>query len=150
MAPKKKAASSKAPSIVAQPAPVVPVPAELWKDEPDDHDYPAAQNYLSLCVDAKKAEHLTDLLRQASIETFKAKDLLRSARLDLLPLDDPSVKRDLAKVVRGQRLSPVLVVRGHALEGVPSIVADGYHRICASYHLSEDEDIPCRIIDGDA
>jgi hypothetical protein len=26
-------------------------------------------------------------------------------------------------------------------------VADGYHRICASYHLDEDTDIPCRIVD---
>jgi len=30
---------------------------------------------------------------------------------------------------------------------VPLIVADGYHRICASYHLDEDADIPCRITD---
>jgi len=27
------------------------------------------------------------------------------------------------------------------------IVADGYHRICASYHLDEDADIPCRLVD---
>ena len=27
----------------------------------------------------------------------------------------------------------------------PLTVADGYHRICASYHLDEDADIPCRI-----
>jgi hypothetical protein len=26
-------------------------------------------------------------------------------------------------------------------------IADGYHRICASYHLDEDADIPCRIAD---
>ena len=25
--------------------------------------------------------------------------------------------------------------------------ADGYHRICASYHLNEDAEIPCRIVD---
>jgi hypothetical protein len=24
-------------------------------------------------------------------------------------------------------------------------IADGYHRICASHHLDEDADIPCRI-----
>jgi hypothetical protein len=24
-------------------------------------------------------------------------------------------------------------------------IADGYHRICASYHLDEDADIPCRM-----
>ena len=26
-------------------------------------------------------------------------------------------------------------------------IADGYHRICASYHLDENEDIPCRMVD---
>lgn len=29
--------------------------------------------------------------------------------------------------------------------GVPLRIADGYHRVCASYHLSEDAEIPCRI-----
>jgi hypothetical protein len=28
---------------------------------------------------------------------------------------------------------------------VPLTIADGFHRICASYHLDEDADIPCRI-----
>jgi hypothetical protein len=27
-------------------------------------------------------------------------------------------------------------------------VADGYHRICASHHVDEDADIPCRIVDA--
>jgi hypothetical protein len=25
-------------------------------------------------------------------------------------------------------------------------VADGYHRICASYHLDPDSEIPCRVV----
>jgi hypothetical protein len=33
------------------------------------------------------------------------------------------------------------------LADLPMVIADGYHRMCASYHLSENEDIPCRIID---
>jgi hypothetical protein len=44
-------------------------------------------------------------------------------------------------------LSPVLLVRGRLDAHVPLTVADGYHRICASYHLDEDADIPCRIVD---
>jgi hypothetical protein len=27
------------------------------------------------------------------------------------------------------------------------VVADGYHRICASYYLDENTDIPCKIAD---
>jgi len=50
-------------------------------------------------------------------------------------------------VASGQRLSPVLLVRGQAKKGLPLLVADGYHRICASYHLNENADIPCRLVD---
>jgi hypothetical protein len=41
----------------------------------------------------------------------------------------------------------VLLVRGQLTSEVPLTIADGYHRICASYHLDEDADIPCRIAD---
>jgi hypothetical protein len=27
-------------------------------------------------------------------------------------------------------------------------IADGYHRICASYLIDENADIPCRIVDA--
>ena len=47
----------------------------------------------------------------------------------------------------GQNLSPVLVVRGVLKDDVPLTVADGYHRICASYNLDEDAEIPYRIVD---
>jgi len=45
----------------------------------------------------------------------------------------------------GKRLSPVLLVRGALERGFPLQIADGYHRVCASYHLGENNDIPCRI-----
>jgi len=127
--------------------PTVNVPTELWKNEPDEHDYPAAESYLGLCIDPDTAKQLVDRLRTAPIVLHPAKDLLRSSRLHLLGLEDPSVKRDLVKVVLGQKLSPVLVLRGDLDKGQPSVIADGYHRMCASYHLSENELIPCRIID---
>jgi hypothetical protein len=77
----------------------------------------------------------------------KAKDLLRASGLDALPRDNTHVAKDLDKVRAGERLSPVLLVRGDLSHGVPLVVADGYHRICASYHLDENADIPCRIVD---
>jgi hypothetical protein len=58
------------------------------------------------------------------------------------------VRRELQKVSQGQQLSPVLIVRGVLEQGIPAGIADGYHRVCSSYHLSENEQIPCRIIDG--
>jgi hypothetical protein len=54
---------------------------------------------------------------------------------------------DLAKVKKHKLLSPVLIVRGSISEGIDAQIADGYHRICASYQLDENTDIPCRIVD---
>ena len=117
-------------------------PRERWKDEPEEQDFPAAIDYLSLSFPEPVAALIVESLRNAPTMYRKAKDLLRAARLELLPDDDPEVARDLKKVARGEALSPVLLVRG-----APLFVADGYHRICASYHLAEDAEIPCRLVD---
>lgn len=121
---------------------------EHWKSEPDEHDFPAAADYLSLLFPETAVTEMVGELKAATLAHRKAKDLLRASRLELLPADNVHVARDLNKVKSGTRLSPVLLVRGRADRDVPLIVADGYHRICASYHLDEDADIPCRIIDS--
>ena len=59
----------------------------------------------------------------------------------------PEVHSTRAKVKRGESLSPVLLVRGEMRRGVPLTIADGYHRVCASYHLDENADIPCHLAD---
>jgi hypothetical protein len=120
---------------------------EYWKEDPDEHDFPAAADYLSLLLPETASAAIVEELSGAGTVRRKAKDLLRSSRLSLLPPDDPEVAKDLKRVVNGESLSPVLLVRGRAAVGAPLIVADGYHRICASYHLNEDADIPCRIAD---
>ena len=116
--------------------------SEHWKEKPEEQDYPAARSYLSLLVDPSEAKKTAKALAaDPDAARYKAKDILRAAGLPLLPLDDPEVAKDLAKVKAGTKLSPVLLVRGD-----PLWVADGYHRICASYHLDEDAEIPCRIV----
>ena len=120
---------------------------EHWKDEPDDHDYPAAADYLSLLMPDAAAKELSDRLRMAQLVRRKAKDLVRASRLPILGPDNFHVAADLEKVKKGRPLSPVLLVRGRLGGGVDLTVADGYHRICASHHLDEDADIPCRIAD---
>ena len=120
---------------------------EHWQPDPDPHDFPAAADYLSMLLPADAVAEVVEQLRQAPLTHHKAKDLVRAGRLPLLPVKDPEVARDLKKVDRGQRLSPVLLVRGDLTLDVPLTVADGYHRICASYHLDEDGEIPCRIAD---
>ena len=118
---------------------------EHWKSEPEDHDYPAAASYLSLLLPQPSVDALVAELRAAPIGHWKAKDLLRASGLGLLPTDNPHVSSDLKKVKEGDKLSPVLLVRGSLDRSAPLQIADGHHRICASYHLDEDADIPCRM-----
>src|ERR1039458_8589322 len=116
--------------------------SEHWKDEPEAEDFPAAQSYLSLLVGVDAATKLAKALRkQKGLSHFAAKDILRASGLPLLPADDTEVSSDLEKIKRGEKLSPVLLI-----QGVPLWVADGYHRVCVSYHLNEKELIPCRIV----
>ncbi len=83
------------------------------------------------------------LLSQAPIVQQHAKDILRAARLPLLGADNPEVAKDLKRAAAGTPLSPILLVRGDVSSGRPLQIADGYHRVCASYHLDEDTEIPC-------
>ncbi|HXA30010.1 MAG TPA: hypothetical protein VN193_14810 [Candidatus Angelobacter sp.] len=121
--------------------------AEHWTDQPDEQDYPAAESYLSLLTPPATAGALAKRLRKAELEHRKAKDLLRASRLPILDPDNVHVAKDLEKVKKGTPLSPVLLVRGNLATDTALTVADGYHRICASHHLNEDADIPCRIVD---
>jgi hypothetical protein len=120
-----------------------------WKSEPDEHDYPAATAYLSLIADAAQTDDLVGRLKTASVDYHKAKDVLRAATLPLLAKDNPHVAADLKKIAQNTRLSPVLLVRGDLTSGAPLQIADGYHRVCASYHVDENTDIPCHIVDRD-
>ena len=121
-----------------------------WAVAPAEHDYPAAGSFLQLIATPAQVEVLTGLLSRAPTEQHYAKDILRASRLPLLPASDPEVAKDLAKVAKGTPLSPILLVRGELGAGPALQIADGYHRVCASYHLSEDTEIPCRLVDRPA
>jgi hypothetical protein len=118
----------------------------LWGDAPDEHDYPAAADYLALLASDTQINQIVAALKKAPIVHKKAKDLLRASCLALLPKDNPHVQSDLAKIKKGKPLSPILVVRGDLNTGVALQIADGYHRVCASYYTDENTDIPVRIV----
>src|SRR5581483_3889743 len=82
-----------------------------WKDEPDDHDFPAAAAYLSLLFDDARTKAIVERLRSSDERSYKAKDVLRASRLELQPETNPAVVKDLTKVARGEKLSPILLVR---------------------------------------
>jgi hypothetical protein len=120
--------------------------AVSWKSAPDEHDYPAAASYLSLLAADIDLNDLIRRLKAADISYFKAKDMLRASRLALLPVDNPHVASDLRKITKGESLSPVLLVRGDLALGLALQIADGYHRVCASYYTDENTGIPCRMV----
>jgi len=120
-----------------------------WKSEPEEHDFPAAAQYLSLLVDDGSVASLVKALQGAPTKQQKAKDILRAAGLPLLPVDNPHVASDLAKIKAGRALSPILLIRGDLRTGRALQIADGYHRVCASYHTDENTDIPCRTVAPD-
>lgn len=114
-------------------------------EEPEDFD--AAEKYLSLLCPDSKAKALVRNLRDSKLIEHAAKDLLRAAHLPLLPSDESHVSEDLKRIQKGKPLAPVLLVRGDIASGLPLIVADGYHRICAVCYFDERAPIPCRIAD---
>ena len=120
--------------------------AVVWSAAPARHDFPSAASYLSLIAEPELVQVCTALLSQAPTVHRQAKDILRAARLPLLGADDREVAKDLAKVADGTPLSPILLIRGDLASGRVLQIADGYHRVCASYHLDENTDIPCRLV----
>jgi hypothetical protein len=117
----------------------------VWKKKSEPEDYEGALNFLTLIFPETKSKNLLRRLHRSENIERAAKDLLRAAELPLLPRDEPHVDEDLKKIHKGKALAPVLLVRGDMSKGVPLIVADGYHRICAICYYDESAPIPCRM-----
>ena len=119
-----------------------------WLPQPEDQDYPSAAGYLSLLESDDVVSSIVASLRVAPIQHRKAKDILRAARLVLLPKDNAHVASDMKKIKEGKKLSPILMIKGDLARGIPAQVADGYHRVCASYYTDENTDIPVKLADA--
>ena len=129
-------------------------PAVAWLDAPEEHDYEAAGQYLSLIDDPVhgRTHDIITRLRRATTVQYHAKDLLRASELPLLPVDNKHVAKDLNKIADMKPLSPILLIRGRAplasstRASGPLVIADGYHRVCAAWHASENALVSCRIV----
>lgn len=115
---------------------------KIWLENPESHDYPAAADYLDLLYTPDMVSKIVKALGNCETVIKKAKDILRASRLPLLPKENIHVQLNLRKVKKGEKLSPILLVRDKDL-----VIADGYHRLCSIYYLSEDLEVPCRIVD---
>ena len=112
-----------------------------WADRVAEHDYAAAEAYLSLKLDADAVAKAVKRLRKAALTTRRANDILRAAGLTAAPLDDPGVMKDLIKAIEGERLSPVLVLSGKKAADI----ADGFHRVSLVYRIDPYGAIPLKL-----
>jgi transcriptional regulator of met regulon len=117
------------------------LPEIEWMDDVADKDFDAAQAYLSLRFDERRAAQVVASLRAAELTERRANDILRAYRHKPLPLDDPGVQREEDKLADGKKLSPILVVSFE----FGGDIADGYHRLSYAYHVSPNTAVPCRI-----
>lgn len=118
----------------------------IWKKKPESEDYAGALKFLMLNYTDSKARRLLRGLSKTKSVEHAAKDLLRASSLPLLPREEAHVEEDLNRIRKGKSLAPVLLIRGDMTQGIPLIVADGYHRICAICYYDENAPIPCRLV----
>ena len=117
----------------------------FWLDDVEEHDYPAAESYLSLIYECQAVLGLISKFKHTNeIVEFKAKDVFRASGLALAGVSNAHVVKDLVKIKAGKPLSPLLLVRDPTHGKV--VIADGFHRMCALYALSEDAIIRCKIV----
>jgi hypothetical protein len=112
-----------------------------WADHVADHDYAAAEAYLSLKLGHDAVAKAVKQLREATLTTRRANDILRAAGLTAAALDDPGVMKDMIRAIEGQRLSPVLVISGKK----SADIADGFHRISLVYRLDPYAAVPLKL-----
>ena len=65
-----------------------------WLPLPEDHNYPAADSYLSLMFDPKTVTGLINELKKVKMTSFKAKDIFRAADLSLLGVSNAHLEID--------------------------------------------------------
>jgi len=113
-----------------------------WAAAVADHDYAAAEAYLSLKLGEDAVAKAVQRLRKAPLTTRRANDILRAAGLTAAPLDDPGVMKDLIKAIEGERLSPVLVLS----DKKRAEIADGFHRVSLVYRLDPYAEVPLKLV----
>jgi hypothetical protein len=118
-----------------------------WQPEAGKHDYDAARNYLRLLFSDADVRRIVERLRKAPTIQFAAKDILRASQTHLLELDDPKVHETLKEIKKSKAISPVLLIRGQGDKGVALIIADGHHRICASWHWNDKAPVSCSLVE---
>ena len=116
-----------------------------WLNAPKEHNYPAAEDYLTLLLPKKIVADLIKKLMKVEIEYFLAKDIFRASGItNALTISNAHVQRNLEKIEKGIQLSSIILTKDVVHGRV--IIADGFHRLCAVYICNEDARVPVKIV----
>lgn len=69
--------------------------SSIWLADPEEHNYPAALDYLELLVEINIAKQIVARLKKTPTIKKKSKDILRASKLNLLPRDNMHVAANL-------------------------------------------------------
>jgi len=94
-----------------------------------------------LKFDQERAKDMVARMKKSKLTSRRANDILRATGLSPLELTDPGVRRDIVKLLSGEKLSPVLVVAQKA----GTDIADGYHRVSLAYNIDPFMMVPLRL-----
>ena len=115
-----------------------------WRPKPPGKDYSAAETFLQLIYQSKKARRWAKELRQAKMSEYAAKDILRASGTPMSEVQAFDWSKQQKAIDTGKPLSPILIVqRGN---GGPLIIADGFHRLCALFANDQEIKVPCKIV----
>jgi hypothetical protein len=107
-----------------------------------EDDYTAAYDYLNLIMVSDLAVWTVKKLKLASTMQMKVSVIIRAAGLSAEKVDEHYLRIDPTKNTGD--ISPVLLVRDTIQSKV--IIADGFERLCMSFHKHPDGLILCKIV----
>ena len=112
-----------------------------WRKKAAKEDIKAALDELALSFSEKEVRKSKKemLKRRADVETFKARDILRVAKLKPPSRTNALIQKQMKKISSGEKLCPVILVQSH--RGLQ--IADGFHRIASLFYLDKDAEARC-------
>lgn len=115
-----------------------------WLPEPAGKDYDAAETFLQLLYNAKKARRWAKQLKRAEITEYTAKDILRASCTPMSEIQAFDWRKQQKEIDERKPLSPILIVKQD--NGGRLIIADGFHRMCALFANDQEIKVPCKIV----
>jgi hypothetical protein len=110
-----------------------------WKKRLGKKEIEASETFLHLIFEDEEVARAVKELRKHRdrVEGFMVRDILRASQNELKPETNENVQKQFVKMFYGEPVAPIALVR----KDQKLFIADGYHRMCATYYLDKDCEI---------